>query len=99
MESLLQDGVKFHVHILLGLSWCILEELVELTLYTKQGGAAEKVCMPEDPDYTDDTAGLSSYYEHSRMFGSEYQFNAGPQSLRGVYQHNVPCAICYVPTS
>ena len=56
------------------------------------------VCMPEDPDYTSETAGLSSYAEHNKLFGSEYQFNAGPQSLRGVYQHNVPCAVCYVPT-
>ena len=42
---------------------------------------------------------MSSYYEHGRMVGSEYQFNAaGPHSLRDVYQHNVPCAVCYVPT-
>ena len=68
------------------------------TEFTKQGGAAEKVCMPENPDYTSETAGLSSYGEHGRMFGSEYQFNAGPQNLRGLYQHNVPCAVCYVPT-
>ena len=68
------------------------------TYFSRRGGAAEKICMPEDPDYTSETAGLSSYAEHNNLFGSEYQFNAGPQSLRGVYQHNVPCAVCYVPT-
>jgi hypothetical protein len=41
---------------------------------------------------------LSSYVKHGRMHGSEYQFNEGPQSLTGVYQYNVPCAVCYVPT-
>ena len=66
------------------------------TCFNRRGGAAEKVCMPEDPNYTSETAGLSS--EHNQMFGSEYQFNAGPQNLRGLYQYNVPCAVCYVPT-
>ena len=66
------------------------------TFYSHQGGAAEKVCMPEDPDYTNQTAGLPSYNKHSQMQGAEYQFNAGPNT--NVYQHNVPCAVCYVPT-
>ena len=54
--------------------------------------------MPEDPDYTSETAGLPSSIEHGQMFGSEYQLNTGPYSLRDVYQHYVPCAVCYVPT-
>ena len=96
VESLSQDGAKFHAQMLLELSWYILAEPVALTL--AGGEEQQKVCMPEDPDYTSETAGLSSYAKHNQMFGSEYQFNAGPQSLRRVYQHNVPCAVCYVPT-
>ena len=68
------------------------------TSHRTQGGAAGKVCMPEDPDYTNETAGLPSSIEHVRVFGSEYQFDTGPDSLRDVHQHNVPCAVCYVPT-
>ena len=50
MESLLQDGVKFHVQMLLELSWCMLAELE--APHRTQGGAAEKIYMPEDPVYT-----------------------------------------------
>ena len=90
MESLSQDGAKFCAQMLLELSWYIYTGRAGGTAFTKQGsrGAAEKVCMSEDPDYTSETAGLSSYVEHGRILGSEYQFNAGPQSLRNIYQHN-----------
>ena len=63
------------------------------TYYSTQGGGAEKLCLPEDPNYLDDTTG---YSVDSLIHGAEYQFPSGPN--RNLYQYNVPCAVCYVST-
>jgi hypothetical protein len=64
------------------------------TDFESQGGTVEKVCLPEDPDYTDDTAGI--LWTSSVIHGAEYELFAGPNTH--VFNHNVPCAVCYVPT-
>ncbi len=55
------------------------------THYTHKGGSAEKICLPNNPDY------LSS------ANGAEYQ-SFSPTPLRHLGDQNVPCAVCYVPT-
>ena len=59
-----------------------------------QGGGANHLCMPDDPDhlqYGSGTQGLSYIY------GIEYVIDSS-QPLHSVDDHNVPCALCYVTT-
>ena len=63
------------------------------TDFESQGGTVEKVCLPEDPDYTEDTAGV--LWTSSVIHGAEYELFAGPNAH--VFNHNVPCAVYYVP--
>ena len=63
------------------------------TWYLDAGGAANYLCMPDDPDYLSYQPGVQGY---SYVYGAEYQSYQGP--LRAVNDHNVPCAVCYVST-
>ena len=65
------------------------------THYNTRGGAAEKICLPEDPEYIAETSGISLQY-YSTVQGGEYEVSFGPNA--NVIQHNAPCAVCYVPT-
>ena len=58
------------------------------------GGGAEKLCLPNDPDYLPRTAGFINLFSH--IYGAEYQFYNGLNS--NVHDYEVPCAVCYVPT-
>ena len=62
------------------------------TWYAQKGGAANYLCMPDDPDYLSYQPGVQG---HNFVFGAEYQ-TGGP--LSAVNQHNVPCAVCYAST-
>ena len=64
------------------------------TLYNIKGGAANYLCMPEDPEYLAYTAGVQGA---SIVVGAEYEtgWNGGGP-LRSVNYHNIPCALCYV---
>ena len=64
------------------------------TFYTTQGGAANKLCLPEDPDYLTETAGFSG---QSIIHGAEYRFSGNFPGL-DLSLHNVPCAVCHVST-
>jgi len=64
------------------------------TLYHHKGGAANHLCMPDDPDYLHYGPGVQGY---SYVYGAEYQSHNG-QLLSGVTEHNVPCAVCYAST-
>ena len=64
------------------------------TLYTSKGGAANYLCMPGDPDYLRYSSGVQS---NNHVYGAEYEAYPG-QPLSAVYQHNVPCAVCYAST-
>ena len=57
-----------------------------------QGGASNYVCMPNDPEYTLPSRGGTQGY--SFVFGTEYEDPLVP----GRFQHNAPCAVCYLPT-
>lgn len=61
--------------------------------YFTSGGGADRLCLPNDPDYLPGTAGITV---HTRIHGAEYHFESGPNT--NVNDHNVPCAVCYVPT-
>ena len=63
------------------------------TWWQQKGGAANYLCMPDDPDYLSYTPGVQGY---SYVYGAEYQSHQGP--LSAVADHNVPCAVCYAST-
>ena len=60
------------------------------------GGSAEKLCLPDDPDYTPETAGVDPATAKSVIYGAEYEVFVGP--LANASEYNAPCAICFVPT-
>ena len=64
------------------------------TWYTRKGGAANYLCMPDDPDYLSYKPGVQGW---NYLYGAEYQtFSGSPFSA--VQDHNVPCAVCYAST-
>jgi hypothetical protein len=64
------------------------------TFYNIQGGGAEKLCMPTNPDYLSGTTGILARLSNSPVVdGAEYEFYSGPKT--NVVNHNVPCAVCY----
>ena len=60
------------------------------THYTHKGGAANYLCMPDDPDYLSYQPGVQGY---KYVYGAEYE-----EPLSAVHNHNVPCAVCYAST-
>ena len=60
-----------------------------------QGGSAEKLCLPDNPDYISETAGVTSHHP-SIIYGAEYKLPVGP--LMNATEYNAPCAICFVPS-
>ena len=65
------------------------------TAFNNQGGGAEKLCLPLDPDYINAPRSTSAAL-YSTIHGAEYQTYNGPQ--HNVFDHNVPCAVCYAST-
>ena len=65
------------------------------THWNIQGGAADKICLPEDPEYIAETSGISVPY-YSTVQGGEYELFFGPNA--NITEYNAPCAVCYVPT-
>ena len=61
------------------------------TWYKTQGGGANHLCMPPDPQYN--LQYQSGVQGRSPLHGSEYE---GP--LEGTHEHNVPCAVCLAAT-
>ena len=59
-----------------------------------KGGAANYLCMPDDPDYLQYISGVTS---QNFVAPVEYWFETMP-SLSQFNHHNVPCAVCYVAT-
>ena len=59
--------------------------------WSQTGGGANYLCMPNDPDYLAHQPGVQGW---SYVYGTEYQ--TGP--FQAVFQHNVPCAVCYAST-
>ena len=63
------------------------------THYDQKGGAANYLCMPDDPDYLQYTSGVQG---HSYIAGVEYYFPFQP--LSSLNYNKVPCTLCYVST-
>ena len=63
------------------------------TWWNHKGGAANYLCMPDDPDYLSYQSGVQGY---SYVYGVEYESNSGP--LSAVQDHNAPCAVCHAST-
>ena len=64
------------------------------THHGHSGGAANYLCMPDDPDHLQYQSGVQG---HSYVAGVEYWYTSHP-SLSSANNHNVPCAVCYVAT-
>ena len=62
------------------------------TPYQYSGGAANYVCLPNDPDYLQYQTGVQGV---TRIGGVVYQYGRFP-SLSSLNSQNVPCAVCYV---
>ena len=63
--------------------------------HDEQGGGAEKLCLPLDPDYITVVRSNSALY-FATITGAEYTTNNGPH--HNIMDQNVPCAVCYVST-
>ena len=63
------------------------------TYFTHKGGAANYLCMPEDPDYLSYHSGVQGA---NYVYGAEYETHGRPP--QAVQDHNVPCAVCYAST-
>ena len=68
------------------------------TWFAFQGGSAEKICLPDDPDYIPNSINIYSSGVRSVVHGAEYQVNIIGNPLQHLFNHNVPCAVCDVPT-
>ncbi|XP_078690912.1 uncharacterized protein LOC144921601 [Branchiostoma floridae x Branchiostoma belcheri] len=67
------------------------------TRYTETGGGTNYQCLPNDPQWGQYINGDQRY--NANMYGAEYQvyYNA-PFGSTSLHNHDVPCAVCYVPT-
>ena len=58
--------------------------------YTHSGGTNDYLCLPEEPEYTQYTAGTQDF---SPLYGTEYEIGQN-QPLYAQHQHNAPCVVC-----
>ena len=59
--------------------------------WNHKGGAANILCLPNDPQYSRYGSGVNGY---SPLTGVQYHAASG-QPLHSVDNHNMPCAVCY----
>ncbi len=57
--------------------------------YGHKGGAADILCLPENPEFLSSKNGGHRSY----LFQMEYQTNTGPY-FQNLHDHDVPCATC-----
>ena len=62
------------------------------THWNYKGGAANFLCLPNEPDHLMSSAGAQNY---AGLAGVEYKYDSFPY-LSSFNNHNVPCAVCYV---
>ena len=65
------------------------------TAFNNQGGGAEKLCLPLDPDNINAPRSTSASL-YSTLHGAEYETHNSP--LHNILDQNVPCAVCYAST-
>eukprot|EP00058_Branchiostoma_floridae_P004809 XP_002590297.1 hypothetical protein BRAFLDRAFT_76550 [Branchiostoma floridae] len=67
------------------------------THYNHQGGGTNYQCLPTNPQWGKYKGGVEG--SKAFMYGAEYQLNTDfPFGSRSLNEHDVPCAVCYVPT-
>ena len=64
------------------------------THHVHKGGAANYLCMPDNPDHLQYQSGVGA---PNQVAGTEYYYSSMP-SLSFFNYDNVPCAVCYVAT-
>ena len=64
------------------------------TRYDHKGGAANYLCMPDDPDHSLFQFGVQT--ERNYIAGVEYYYDS-LLPLSSSNNHNAPCALCYMP--
>ncbi|XP_019644472.1 PREDICTED: collagen alpha-2(IV) chain-like [Branchiostoma belcheri] len=65
--------------------------------YDHPGGGTNYQCLPTDPQWGRYQDGVNEF--RAFMFGAEYQLGTNvPFGSTSLHNHNVPCAVCYVPT-
>ena len=62
------------------------------TRWDHKGGAANILCLPNDPQYSQYRSGVDG---HSPLTGVEYRVVRG-EPLHNVDLHKMPCAVCYI---
>ncbi|XP_078665811.1 uncharacterized protein LOC144908150 [Branchiostoma floridae x Branchiostoma belcheri] len=61
-----------------------------------QAGGANYVCLPKNPEWGNFKSGNQG---NSYIYGAEYQvYYSNPFQTQGLDNHDVPCAVCHVPT-
>ena len=70
------------------------------TNYLARGGSAEKICVPNNPDYIPGSIDISqprpAIVYTSVVQGVEYEITQG-SPLQHLREQNAPCAVCDVP--
>ncbi len=73
----------------------VYEGIAAGSSHTHKGGGVNYLCLPEEPEYWSDYQ--AGDYGAGYVYGAEYEaWKAGP--LHSMYDHNVPCAVCYTTT-
>ena len=67
--------------------------------YQNSGGGANRLCLPENPQYLDYQSGFQGTgYMHGAEYESYGSRALGNQPFRSMHNRNVPCAVCSVST-
>ncbi len=70
----------------------LYEGITAGSYYNYKGGGVNYLCLPEEPEYSDYAPGTQGY---NYLHGTEYDIG---NPIPSRYNHNAPCAVCYVPT-
>ncbi|XP_066279779.1 uncharacterized protein [Branchiostoma lanceolatum] len=80
-----------------GLTETVYSGVAGGTHYSHPGGGTNYQCLPTEPQwgrYQDGVQGWKAF-----MWGAEYELDTNyPFGSASVHNHEVPCAVCYVPT-
>ena len=60
--------------------------------WNQEGGGAEYLCLPDQPEFLQITAGLGLY--SSKLYGAGYQTIGNPPAFGNIHDHSAPCAAC-----
>lgn len=64
--------------------------------YLLAGGAANHLCLPEEPQYATTKAKVENTAT-AVLFGAEYQTHTKHDIFPGKHDKDVPCAVCLIP--